>query len=206
MRQVTGVVALSNMSSSPKNSVSTRATSGGHSFSATNLRKALAESGAAIVACRKSVLVPVEYLDRTNSQRHLVDVAIRPMAGETVVVSEPVDGAVAVMALDAQCVDTVSGSALYSPLLVGDAVERGVLLWLAKGVMFVRVYDEGLRFAEAMEVSSHADVCYYLEILHRAYGIYNMFARATVEDEWARGIDDVNKLFKERFSDVICEL
>jgi hypothetical protein len=87
---------------------------------------------------------------------------------------------VAVMAVDSSLVELllcVRGNVTFtSPLLLGEPIERGMLLELDGEVVFIRIYNGGLLFAEAVTIESDADLSYIVEKLNSIYGIYNMYA------------------------------
>ena len=77
---------------------------------------------------------------------------------------------------------------------------RGCALHLEGDVLYVLVYDDGLRLAEAVECTNDADVLYYLATIGEVYDIYNMYARVTGNTKCM--MPHVKRLFKE----YICEL
>ena len=180
------------MSRTSVNKVSIRLASGGHSCSIYGepkpmtldavLKQCAGSSVEIVVDSHKCALVPKEMFSADNCARHLADMAIRVASTECVVCSEPVDGIVAVMAADSVAVESIKSAAtavrFTSPLLMGKSLERGTYLHLSEGVLYIRVYDATLRFAEAAEATTDSDILFLLESLHRIYGIYNMNACA----------------------------
>lgn len=178
------------MSSTSVNKVSIWLGSGGHTFSKevegtddsvwADMRRCAEVE--VVVDTHKTALVPEAYVDGDNLSRHLGDLALSVASDESVVCSRPVGGIVAVMAVSSDAVAILQrvtkGVAFTSPLLVGEPLERGTLFELSSDTLYVRVYDGGLRFAEALRVESDGDILFVFETLHRAYGIYNMYARA----------------------------
>ena len=146
------------------------------------LKQCVGGSVEIVVDSHKCALVPKEMFSADNCARHLADMAIRVASTECVVCSEPVDGIVAVMAADSVAVESIRSAAtavrFTSPLLMGKSLERGTYLHLSEGVLYIRVYDATLRFAEAAEATTDGDILFLLESLHRIYGIYNMNACA----------------------------
>lgn len=176
------------MTNKSLNKVSIRLASGGHSFSPAALRVEGDGVVEVVISTPKSTLVPAELFVAEDHCSHLTAVGIAPASNEQVVHSAEVDGIVAVMAVNGECVELLRrnyGSRLsfVSPLLEDAAPERGALIRLDADVLYVRIYDGGLRFAEAMEIAADADVQYYLENIQRVYDIYNMYARATGDTE-----------------------
>ena len=95
------------------------------------------------------------------------------------------------MAISRECADAIAKLGVEvnytSPLAVGDDMAEGTYIALYGDVMYLRVYGQELRFAEAVSVNNDADIVYILESLNRVYNIYNMHARA---------IGDVKRLKK----------
>ena len=103
-----------------------------------------------------------------------------PSPKECVVASVKDGAMVAVMAVDSSLVELLRGVrgnvTFTSPLLLGEPIERGMLLELDGEVAFIRIYNGGLLFAEAVTIESDADLSYIVEKLNSIYGIYNMYA------------------------------
>ena len=169
------------MSKPTVNKVSIWLESDGHTFS----NGTEAEGGDVreiVVNTFKTALVPEQYLDTEDSARHLRDIGISITTDELVVHSTPTNGIVAVMAVVGSTLATLREQypnvTFTSPLLLGEPLERGTLLELRTNTLYVRIYDDGLRFAEAINIESEGDLLFALESLNRTYGIYNMYARA----------------------------
>lgn len=151
------------------------------------LKQCAGSSVEIVVDSHKCALVPKEMFSAEDSARHLADMAIRAASTECVVCSEPVDGIVAVMAVDSVAAESIKGAAaavtFTSPILMGKSLERGTYLHLSEAVLYIRIYDATLRFAEAAETTTDGDILFLLESLHRIYGVYNMnaYARGDVE-------------------------
>lgn len=162
--------------------MSIRYTSGGHSFSAAELAALGAAAGVEVyILTSKVTLIPVECYDNTRGADYLASLGLAPAVDEIVVESIVKDGMVAVMAVDKIFVETLRNAnvdvVFHTPLL-DEAVERGTIIELCGDVAFIRVSRDGLRFAEAVEVKSDADLIYVAERLNQCYDIYNMYARA----------------------------
>lgn len=171
------------MANAELNKVSIRLESGGHTFS---LAACPEVEGAVevVVSTYKTTLVPAELFVEGDGHHALTAVGCAPAVNERVVASDVHDGIVAVMAISTVCYDALTaryGERLRftSPLMEAADMKQGVALHLDSDVLYVRVYDDGLHFAEAIAVSSDGDVAYYLESISRVYDIYNMYARAT---------------------------
>ena len=189
------------------NNVSIRLKSGGHSFSALELSAEVHSASQpveVVVLTAKSTLVPAEFFDREHAADYLIEVGLTPSVAECAVYSDVVNGAVAVMAVSKRCCaelreSIAAGVRFTSPLLEGEILEKGSILHLESDVFYVRIFDGGLRFAEALECKNDADVLYYLATLNQVYGIYNMYARANGD------VKRMQKLLKPLFKDLVCE-
>lgn len=191
------------------NKVSIQLPLGGHSFSCEDLRRAVPQLPASgvvsiVLPTHKTTLVPMEILQTTDAVSCLAAVGLMPLPSECVVCSPAVDGMVAVMAVDGECHKMLCrelGSAVryMSPLLSLHNADKEVVLSLVENVLYVRLYNDGLRFAEAMLLAEDADVIFMLQSLHNVYNIYNM--RARIVDGESR----LRALCKRLFRDVVCE-
>ncbi|MBR4963803.1 MAG: hypothetical protein IKZ32_00410 [Alistipes sp.] len=189
------------MSATSTKNVSIRLMSGGHAFSTKELEELL-QSGACReveVVTAKTILRPEQGFDSTMAQRDFEELGFAIDEDEVVVCSPSKYGRVALMAIGKECYERLisigSEVVFTSPLIDGDDLEQGSSLTLVGDVLYVRVYNEGLRFAEAIAVQSDADLLYYLESIHRVYNIYNMYARALGNKE--RVVKVCGKLFKQ---------
>ena len=166
------------------NSVSIRLMSGGHAFSKQDIESIKAAgNGANIeVVTLKTVLRPAEGFKPEEARHDLEAVGIAVAANECVVYSPECNGRVAVMAIRSECTEAIAKLGIEvnysSPLAVGDDMAEGTYIALYDDVLYLRVYRQGLCFAEAVGAKSDADIVYILESLNRVYNIYNMHARA----------------------------
>jgi hypothetical protein len=158
--------------------------SGGHAFSKQELDAALhADSECVIeIVTPKTTLRPMEGFNPKEACRDLETAGYSIAEDEVVVCSPEIEGRVAIMTLCRECAELIAKSgakiSYTSPLIMGEEIDEGSHIALYGDVLYVRVYRDGLRFAEAMAVESDADILYYLESIERVYGIYNMYARA----------------------------
>lgn len=171
------------MSLTSTSKVSIRLKSGGHSFSERE-REMLRGATAGVEVCvitAKTTLIPQEHYDSNLKSYYLTSMGLTPSATEIVVESHPQGGMIAVMAIEREIIeslkDITSDVSFTSPLL-DEAIEQGTIIELSDNVGFIRVYRDGLRFAEAVAIDSDADLSYIVERLNDSYGIYNMYARA----------------------------
>ena len=186
--------------------MSIRLKSGGHSFSDLELKAAIGNSAEVVevvVLTPKTTLVPADLFNSECAADYLVAVGLAPSLDECVVCSKPVNGAVAVMALSNECYAALQGLKLavsyVTPLLCGDAVEQGSALHLEDDLLYVKVYNKGVLFAEVMECQSDADILYFLAQIDGVYNIYNMLARATGDTV------RLKRVAKYLFKEFICE-
>ena len=175
------------MTTSTSNKVSIRLMSGGHSFSAADIDTSLRNAASpveVVVVTPRTTLVPQELFVKEHAADYLGEVGLRPALGEAVVYSSAKDGMVAVMAISRKCLDAlgeaiVAGVTFTTPLLDEPTVECGAMIHLEDDVLYVRVFDSGLRFAEAIHCHNDADILYYVANINAVYNIYNKNARAT---------------------------
>lgn len=192
------------MTQTSLNNVSIRLLSGGHSFSLEELNARIAAAQGAVevvVLTPKTTLVPEEFFAAEHAAIYLNEVGLAPAMGECVVCSKPIGGVVAVMAIDVACFDALQDAEVVytTPMLAECVVEEGSVLQLEGGLLYVRIYNGGMRFAEVMECANDADILYYLTKIDEVYNIYNMSARAygdTVR---------LQRVTKPLFKELICE-
>lgn len=168
-----------------QSNVSIRLMSGGHAFSESDIEALRAAGDGAIVevVTPKTVLRPVEGFVPADAHLDLEATGYTIAPNEVVVHSCEVDGRVAIMAVSRECADAIDKLGVKvcytSPLILGGDIAEGSYLALYGDVLYIRVYRDGLRFAEAIEVHGAADIIYYLESVNRVYNIYNMYACAS---------------------------
>lgn len=194
------------MNPTVSNYVSIQLPLGGHSFSQRDITKYAAEGVAAevVVSTVKSVAVPEQLFDAANMADYLAMAHLAVAKNEVVVATQPKDGVVVVMAVNAECNALLQqsfpqGVVYISPLTMGELPEEGSVLYLAEGVLYIRVVRQGLQLAEVVAVNSEADMLYTLEQIHRLYGIYNMYARVQGANKQLVGA------CKKVFKNLVCE-
>lgn len=174
----------------------------GHSFSAENLPADLRDGQTpveAVLPRAKTLLVPEEEFAAAMTDAYLAAAGMACRPEERSVYTSSYDGIVAVMAVE-RAVDDVLRSAFgerlryTTPLLTPCSLKRGVVLQRMETLLFARIYDGGLQFAEVLPVQTEADLRYHLSKLDSIYHIYNMEVRILGR---AAGLIDVCKpLFK----------
>jgi hypothetical protein len=157
--------------------------SGGHAFSKQDIEQIkLAGDGVSVeVITPKTILRPAAGFVAENARQDLESVGYAIAPNECVVYSPESNDRVVVMALSRDCADAIAMLGVEvqytSPLNSGDDMAEGLYISLYDDVIYIRVYRQGLRFAEAVEANSDADIVYILENLNHVYNIYNMRAR-----------------------------
>jgi hypothetical protein len=66
-------------------------------------------------------------------------------------------------------------------------------------VLYVRIFNGGMLFGEAMRVENDADILFFFEQINKVYNIYNMHVRARGDKE------RLAKLTKHLFTNIECE-
>ena len=160
----------------PSKEMSIRLRPDGHSFP--TVSAAEFETAGRIlcsVLTHKTVLVPNEVFERDSAANCLALAGLGCTETECAVYSDPQREQIAVMALDErlhrQLTERAGRRLVYtSPLLHRpDFAERGVWLMHTDGLLYVKVYDNGLRLAEAVRAQGTTDVLYYLGRLDRSF-------------------------------------
>ena len=186
--------------------VSIRLMSGGHSFSPTEI-EGMAKEGSALMAeliTAKITLVPEVMFDPERIVEYLAFVGIAPAHDEVAVYSPAVDDKVAVMAMAKSCYEKLVAEfgkniTFSSPLIQGHAPKQGALLDLVEDVLYVRIFNGGMLFGEAVRVENDADILFMFEQINKVYNIYNMHVRARGDKE------RLAKLTKHLFTNIECE-
>ncbi len=183
--------------------VSIRRVLDGHSFSEAERERLVQDAPTEVyIASPKSTLLPAEIVGNTTPDEWLRAAGYALGDDEVAICSAPNDGCVAVVAVSrllAQTLAQMPKVVVRSLLLLDTVAERGTVLTLYGGCLYVRYYDDGLRFADVVEVASDADICYYLQRIDEVYNIYNIGVRITPEN---RGLA---ALCRRHFKRVICE-
>ena len=205
MRQETG-----NNISLCGNKVSIQLPLGGHSFSAEMLTDeftgARIETAECTVLTPRTTLVPRECFDAAAAENCLRIVGLPPRSGETVVTSDTAAQIVAVMAVDTECLGVLRerfGDRLkFTSPLCGNQnwSEPTVWLYRTEDLIYIKVYKPVLRLAEAVEISSDADV---LQLLHDLEPVYDIRVCRIVCS--GTECDRLRKRLAKYYTDVRCE-
>ena len=183
--------------------VSIRRVLDGHSFSEAERERLVKEAPAEVyIASSKTTLLPSEIVGSATPEEWLRAVGYALDDDEVAICSTEDEGRQVVMAVRkrlAETLATMPNIAVKSLLLMEAAAERGTVLTLYGGCLYVRYYDGGLRFAEVVEVANDADICYALQRIDEVYNIYNIGVCITPANETLAAL--CRRLFKR----VICE-
>jgi hypothetical protein len=125
------------------------------------------------------VLVPASLYEKGSEEDYLRFNGVALAEGEMAVASEPSDGVVAVVALEAEVWNRYKDRyergevAVTSPLLRAIAGwgrrDRRVNILLGEGNLYLAVWDGSLRMAEALADNSVASVLYYMQVVGRSF-------------------------------------
>lgn len=185
--------------------VSIRLVSGGHSFSDTELRDALASGKDVEVEfiTPRSVLVPSDMALAPADALHASGITLKN--SECAVATPAIDGRVAVMAIDAEQhhrLEQMLGEhfCYASPLAEVNTKRDGVSMMLCNKTLYMHIVTDGvLCFSEALMAENEADILYYLERCNEVYLIYNKVAYITGE------CHRLKPLTGRVFRSVVCE-
>jgi hypothetical protein len=128
-----------------------------------------------VVPTHQTVLIPSELLDVTHADRYLRLAGVPCSAEQVAVCGATQHGRVAVMAVeravDAQLRQTLGAKLLYSSPLTyePDYVDRVAWVTHVDGVLYVKLYNHTLRYAEAIEAPKSADILYFVGCLNELY-------------------------------------
>lgn len=187
--------------------VSIRLMSGGHSFSPEALNSAVERCGEKLtveLVTPKTTLVPASVFRAEDAPSYLAALGLAADVNESVVCSPQIGDVVAVMAISAECLAYLSllcGDKMLfvTPLLLGYAPKEGAVVELHGEVLYVRIFNGGMLFSEAMDASSDVDIVYYLQQIHQVYNLYTMRVRARGD------VERIKMLCKGLFTQLECE-
>ncbi|MDE6865670.1 MAG: DUF3822 family protein [Alistipes sp.] len=181
----------------------------GHSFSIVGSRAALSEAVVSVeILTPRTLLVPEELFDPSHAATLLAADGKAPHTGEEIVHSAPVEGIVALMTVPTKALrrlrerlDTDAELAFTTPLLAPAHPDKPtVLLHQAAGYLYIRIYNGGLRLAEALPMPTDAAIRYVLERLETEFPL-KQYAAQLFGKENRR----LEKLVGKRFKSVRCE-
>ena len=164
MRQVTG-----RSSKNSENKASIRLASGGRFFSASTLSN-VADCGDVLVCVDtpRVTLIPAPMAGTITAEQALSIVGLAPQGGEVAIYSQPTEERCAAIAIDAKAYAELSnalGSRLKitTPLLNGcQNISNHMAIEVSNGICYLRLYNPGLKLAEALEVDSADELLFYV--------------------------------------------
>lgn len=204
MKPVTGKTKLQKT----QNRVSIQLTLSGHSFSPDSLRDSvdnLLSNGVASYAeievlTEKTQLVPREAFAEEAAGAFLRIAGLGCTPNEVPVWSDPAQPVVAVMAADARAVEILqerlSGRIRFvSPLLTEpECPSPSVWFCMKDELLYIKVYDVGLQFAEVVPCADNEDFRFLLERLTAVFSLKDFTAIVTGESGVLRSL--VKRYFK----------
>ena len=152
------------------------------------------------------MLVPEELFDKEHAGEVLAAAGMAALPGECPVWSAPQQNAVAVMAAAENALAAVherlGGRARYTtPLLcVPQTSVPTVWMYYAAGLLYIKVYDGKLRFAEVVPAPDEADLLYMLERLGSEFRLRDYTLRIGSGDGRA-----LKRKLGGYFRQIICE-
>ena len=200
MRQVTG---RSSNNSTSKASI--RLSSGGRFFSASTLAGVVAEVGVdVIIDTARVTLIPEQMANTTSPEQFLAITGQSPLADEIAVLSDVVDNKIAAVAVNKAAFEALTahfGENLHiiSPLLDNRYSHgRGLAIEVSESICYLRLYDNGLKVAEAIEIESYDELLYYVA------NLLNLTQMGSDIPIYIIGSKKAYKLLKKYYT-VICE-
>lgn len=173
MRQVTGRIC-----SSSDSKASIRLASGGRFFSA-SMVDSIAESGCitVIVDTARVTLVPAALTSTLTAEEALAINGQSPLADEVAVWSSTTDercAAIAVSEVAYKALTERLGSrVVFTSPLLATTYSHGTSLAIevCEKVCYLRLYNNGLQIAEALEVESYDELLYYVANILNIAGV-----------------------------------
>ena len=200
MRQETG-----RNSKNSETKASIRLASGGRFFSASILDEIADKSVIEVIIDTPRVtLVPATMVNALPLESLLAINGQAPLSNEVVVKSNNIDGRVAVIAIAKSAFDAISTSAEHvyftTPLLNNSHYrEKALVIEVVDGCCYFRLYNNGLIFAEALEITTAEDILFYTsQILDKTSMEQNI-------PIYIIGSTNSAKIVKKYYKKVICE-
>ena len=205
MKQETG----SNISVSD-NKVSIQLPLGGHSFSAEQINDSHTDARIERIVCTvltpRTTLVPRECFDAAAAEQYLRIAGVPCRADETAVTSDTAAQIIAVMAVSSKCLailrERFGERPEFTSPLCGSQNYSEPTVWLHRtdNIIYIKVYRTVLRLAEAVEISSEADV---LQLLHDLAEVFDI-GHCTIACS-GDGCERLRKRLSKYYTDVRCE-
>ncbi len=187
--------------------VSIRPESDGHSFSICGLDGGDPSVPVEVLTPR-TILVPAELFDFAEAERLLAAAGLAPAEGERAVWSAPQNDAVAVMAAPRAAVEQVrerlgrlGGEVRFTTPLLGGPQAAEAAIWMRQAgeLLYIKVYDPKLCYAEVIPASTDADRMYLFERLAAEFPTRER-TLLLADDDTKR----LRKMFGGRFKRVSC--
>ncbi len=200
MRQVTG--RSSNIST---NKASIRLASGGRFFSASSFGHSQEDGD--VVVCIDTVrvtLLPQTLAHTISAGNALAITGQGAEENEIAIYSEPCNDMLAAIAISKECYQSLvsmysSQLKITTPLLsTSHSDEKCLALEIADNICYIRLYNDGLKVAEAIEVASAAELVFYIT------NILNISEVPTSIPIYIIGAKEYVKALKKYYK-VICE-
>lgn len=187
--------------------VSIRPASDGHSFSIRGLDGAGLSEPVEVLTPR-TTLVPAELFDSAEAERLLAAAGMAPEDGECAVWSAPQNDAVAVMAAPRAAVEEVrerlgclGREVRFTTPLLGSPQSAEAAIWMRQAgeLLYIKVYDPTLCYAEVLPASTEADRMYLFERLAAEFPTRERTLLLSGDDA-----KRLRKMFGGRFKRVSC--
>ena len=192
------------------NKVSIQLPLGGHSFSPEVLTGEMTTARIERVECTvltpRTTLVPRECFDAAAVGQYLRVAGLPCRSDETAVTSDESAQTVAVMAVGSECLDALrerfGNRLVFTSPLCGSQDYSEPTVWLCRrgDIMYIKIYRTVLRLAEAVEISSEADV---LQLLHDLEEVFDI-GHCTIACS-GDGCERLRKRLSKYYTDVRCE-
>ncbi len=204
MKQVTG----SNLTIS-ENKVSIQLPLGGHSFSIDSIPEKILSGTELVEFCLltpRTTLIPRESFDERALASYLNIVGLPCGESESPVVSDTLAQVIAVMAIDTAALQTItetfgSRARFTSPLLeIQKFTSPAVWLYRTDNLLYIKVYNTTLRFAEVVQAECDADIIQLINDVDSLFSLDNYAIHCSGKNGFA-----LRKLLTKYYSDVRCE-
>ncbi len=205
MRRATGSKSLA-----ATKKVSIQLALDGHSFSVSGVTaETVTPEGAPLeveVLTPRTLLVPAALYREETAGAMLAAAGMPAAADDAIVRSEERDGVVAVMAAGREAIEAVrasvpAGVRFTTPLLEPlDGDVPAVRGRVTAGIAYIKIWNDGLRMAEAVPAATEEDLLCLFERLGEAF-VLREYRLCLAGDESFR----LRRLLKNRFKEIVCE-
>ena len=154
----------------------------------------------------RSMLVPTELFRTELAGDILAANGMTPLSEDVVVVSRPQNGMVAIMSIHEEAIEQVQDQlgeriSFTTPLL-HDPQFKDHVVWIDQrgALIYIKVYNTKLRFAEVVPIATEADLRLLIEGLAKEFAIEDY--QLTLAGEHQKTL---RKAIGSRFNKVVCE-